>query len=72
VDGTYDIKKTDTKVNIQVPLKGLKQRDSTFVPRNIGIDSKAGTSVYLEGKVDKKTGKVKFGLNTSRTIRKLF
>jgi hypothetical protein len=72
VDGTYDIKKTDTKINIQVPLKGLKQRDSTFVPKNIGIDSKAGTSVYLEGKVDKKTGKVKFGLNTSRTIRKLF
>lgn len=72
VDGLYDIKKEDTKINIQVPLKGLKQRDSTYIPHNIGIDTKAGTSVYLEGKVDKKTGKVKFGLNTTKTIRKLF
>lgn len=70
VDGLYDIKKEDTKINIQVPLKGLK-RNSTYIPQNIGLDKKAGTSVYLEGKVDKKTGKVKFGLNTTRTLRKL-
>ena len=70
VDGLYDIKKEETKINIQVPLKGLK-RDSTYIPQNIGLDKKAGTSVYLEGKVDKKTGKVKFGLNTTRTLRKL-
>lgn len=71
IDGLYDIKKTDTKINIQVPLKGLK-RDSAYIPKNTGLDKKAGTSVYLEGKVDKKTGKVKFGLNTGKTIRKLF
>lgn len=71
VDGVYDLKKTDSKINIQVPLKGLKKRDSTYVPHNIGLNAKAGTSIYLEGKNDK-TGKVKIGLNTTRTIRKLF
>jgi len=70
IDGLYDIKKTDTKINIQVPLKGLK-RDSTYIPENIGLSKKTGTSVYLEGKADQKTGKVKFGLNTSKTLRKL-
>jgi hypothetical protein len=72
VDGLYDIKKDATKINIQVPLKGLKQRDSTYVPENIGVDAKKGLSVYLEGKTDKQTGKVKFGLNTTKTIRKIF
>jgi hypothetical protein len=71
VEGLYDMKKTASKIDIQVPLKGLKKRDSSYVPTNIGVDAKAGTSVYLEGKNDK-TGKVKFKLNTSRTIRKLF
>jgi len=71
VEGIYDIKKVDSKISIQVPLKGLKQRDSTFIPKNIGVNAKAGTSVYLEGKNDK-TGKVKFGLNTTKTLRKLF
>jgi hypothetical protein len=71
VDGLYDIKKDATKINIQVPLKGLK-RDSTYNPENIGVDAKKGLSVYLEGKTDKKTGKVKFGLNTTKTIRKIF
>jgi hypothetical protein len=69
VEGVYDLKKTESKINIQVPLKGMK-RDSTYVPTNIGLDAKAGTSVYLQGKNDK-TGKVKIGLNTSRTLRKL-
>jgi hypothetical protein len=71
VDGLYDIKKTATKINIQVPLKGLNKRDSTYIPQNIGVDAKKGLSIYLEGKVDPKTGKVKFGLNTTRTLRKL-
>jgi hypothetical protein len=71
VDGVYDLKKTDSKINIQVPLKGLKKRDSTYVPQNIGLDAKAGTSIYLEGKNDK-TGKVKIGLNTTRTIGRIF
>jgi hypothetical protein len=71
VDGLYDIKKTATKINIQVPLKGLKKRDSTYIPENIGVDAKKGLSIYLEGKVDPKTGKVKFGLNTTRTLRKI-
>lgn len=71
VEGVYDMKKKDSKIDIQVPLKGLKKRDSSYVPQNIGINAKAGTSVYLEGKNDK-TGNVKFGLNTTRTIRKLF
>jgi len=72
VDGVYDAKKTGTKINIQVPLKGLKQRDSTYIPQNVGVDAKKGFSIYLLGKNDKKTGKVKFGLNTTRTIRKIF
>jgi hypothetical protein len=71
VEGVYDLKKTGSKIEIQVPLKGLKQRDSSYVPQNIGINTKAGTSIYLEGKNDK-TGKVKIGLNTTKTIRKLF
>jgi hypothetical protein len=71
VDGLYDIKKADTKINIQVPLKGLKKRDSTYIPENIGVDAKKGLSIYLEGKVDQKTGKVKIGLNTTRTLRKI-
>jgi hypothetical protein len=71
VEGLYDMKKIASRIDIQVPLKGLKKRDSSYVPTNIGVDAKAGTSIYLEGKNDK-TGKVKFGLNTSRTIRKLF
>jgi len=71
VEGLYDMKKKDSRIDIQVPLKGLKKRDSSYVPQNIGITTKAGTSVYLEGKNDK-TGNVKFGLNTSRTIKKLF
>ncbi len=71
VDGLYDLKKTDSKINIQIPIKSLKQKDSTFIPENVGIDGKKGTSIYLEGKNDKE-GKVKFGLNTTRTIRKIF
>jgi hypothetical protein len=71
VEGIYDLKKTASKIDIQVPLKGLKQRDSSYVPQNIGIGTKAGTSIYLQGKNDK-TGKVKIGLNTTKTIRKLF
>jgi hypothetical protein len=71
VEGLYDMKKVASRIDIQVPLKGLKKRDSSYVPTNIGVDAKAGTSIYLEGKNDK-TGKVKFGLNTSRTLRKLF
>lgn len=71
VEGVYDLKKTESKINIQVPLKGLKKRDSSYVPQNIGLNTKAGTSIYLEGKNDK-TGKVKIGLNTTRTIGRLF
>ncbi len=71
VEGLYDLKKKDSKIDIQVPLKGLKKRDSTYIPKNIGVNTKAGTSIYLEGKNDK-NGNVKFGLNTTRTIRKLF
>lgn len=71
VEGLYDMKKVASKIDIQVPLKGLKKRDSSYVPTNIGVDAKAGTSIYLEGKNDK-TGKVKFGLNTTRTLRKFF
>lgn len=71
VEGVYDLKKINSKINIQVPLKGLKKRDSTYVPQNIGLDAKTGTSIYLEGKNDK-TGKVKIGLNTTRTIGRLF
>ncbi len=71
VEGVYDIKKTESKIDIQVPLKGLKKKDSSYIPQNIGVDARAGMSIYLTGKNDK-TGKVKLGLNTSKTIRKIF
>lgn len=71
VDGLYDINKVESRINIQVPLKSLKEKDSSFVPKNGGLDVKRGTSVYLVGKNDK-TGKVKFVLNTKKTITNIF
>jgi hypothetical protein len=71
VEGLYDMKKVESDITIQVPIKSLKEKDSSFIPKNVGLDGKKGTSVYLEGKNDK-TGKVKFGLNTTKTLRKIF
>ena len=56
VHGRYSF--TDsTSLSVQLPLSNLKKRDKTYKPKNVGVDTKVGPSVFLhvykdgEGKI---------------------
>jgi hypothetical protein len=51
LEGTYSLR-NNTNLTIQIPLNNLKKRDHTFVPKNVGVDKKAGPSVFLVAKND--------------------
>ncbi len=34
-------------LNLQVPLNNLRRQDLNFEPENIGVDAKAGPSIFL-------------------------
>jgi hypothetical protein len=57
LEGKYSLDQ-DTDLSIQIPLSNLKKRDKDFVPKNVGVDTKVGPSVFLvartnaEGKTD--------------------
>jgi hypothetical protein len=68
VEGIFSLK-GNTDISIQVPLNNIKRRDSSYVPQNIGIDSKAGASMYLRGKPGS-DGKIKFSPDIFKKLRK--
>jgi len=57
VEGTYSFA-GNTDLSIQVPLHGQK-KDPEEAPKNKGVNSKTGMSVFLRAK-DDKDGKLKF------------
>jgi hypothetical protein len=51
LEGKYSL---DNKADltIQLPLSNLKKRDKTFVPQNLGVDTKVGASIFLLAKTN--------------------
>ncbi len=62
VEGVYGINR-NTDISIQIPLNNLKLRDSSFVPKNKGVNAKTGKSLFLKAKTDSE-GKVKIKLES--------
>lgn len=61
VEGLYSTKgKTD--LSIQIPLNNLKNRDSDYIPKNIGVNSKVGRSIFIRGRPGP-NGDVEFGID---------
>jgi uncharacterized protein involved in outer membrane biogenesis len=61
IEGVYN-KKGTTDLSIQVPLSNLKKRDEDYNPENIGVDKKAGKSIFIRGKPGE-DGNIKFKLD---------
>lgn len=61
VEGIYNQKGT-TNLSIQVPLSNLKKRDEDYNPANIGVNKKAGGSIFIRGKPGE-DGNIKFKLD---------
>ena len=61
VEGLYSMK-GNTDISIQVPLKNLKKRKEDYKPENIGVDAKAGSSIFLRGRPGS-DGNIKFSLD---------
>jgi hypothetical protein len=68
VEGIYSLK-GNTDISIQIPLNNIKKRDSSYVPQNIGIATRAGMSMYLRGKPGA-DGKIKFSPDVFKKFRK--
>ncbi|MEO7311275.1 MAG: AsmA-like C-terminal region-containing protein [Chitinophagaceae bacterium] len=68
IEGIYSTQ-GNTDLSIQVPLSNLKRRDSTYVPENIGVNTKAGMSIYLRG-TPGPDGNVKFKYDLFKKFRK--
>jgi len=56
---------------VQLPLSNLKKRDKTYQPKNIGVDAKAGPSVFLHVYKDV-TGKIVFAYDPFKRHAKKF
>lgn len=61
VEGVYSMK-GNTDLSIQVPLSNLKKRKDDYIPKNIGVDAKTGSSIFLRGQPGK-DGNIKFSLD---------
>lgn len=46
LEGRYSFADS-TDLSIQLPLSNLKKRDKNYQPKNIGVDTKAGPSIFL-------------------------
>ena len=68
IEGTYNQKGT-TDLSIQVPLSNLKKRDEDYNPENIGIDKKAGRSIFIRGRPGP-DGNIKFQLDLFKEYKK--
>ena len=68
VEGMYSMK-GNTDISIQVPLKNLKKRKEDYKPENIGVDAKAGSSIFLRGRPGS-DGNIKFGLDLFKKFQK--
>ncbi|MBO9201021.1 MULTISPECIES: YhdP family protein [Niastella] len=68
IEGIYDQKGT-TDLSIQVPLSNLKKRDDDYNPENIGVNKKAGKSIFIRGKPGP-DGNIKFNLDLFRSYEK--
>jgi hypothetical protein len=58
VEGAYSMK-GNTDITLQIPLSNLKKRASDYKPENLGIDKKAGVSIFLRGQPGP-DGKIRF------------
>jgi hypothetical protein len=68
IEGIYNHKGT-TDLSIQVPLSNLKKRDEDYNPENIGIDKKAGRSIFIRGRPGA-DGNIKFQLDLFKGYQK--
>ncbi len=68
IEGRYDLRDS-TDLSIQVPLNNLKKRDQDIAPENIGVDAKAGASVFLRVRPDK-NGKTSISFDPFKKLRK--
>jgi hypothetical protein len=53
IEGRYSLSDS-TDLTIQLPLSNLKRRNKDYKPKNVGIDSKVGPSVFLRARGDGK------------------
>ncbi len=68
VEGVYSMR-GNTDISIQVPLSNLKKRSDDFIPKNIGVDNKAGASIYLRGRPGS-DGNIQFKPDLFKKLRK--
>jgi hypothetical protein len=68
VEGIYSTK-GNTDISIQLPLSNLKKRKDGYVPKNIGVDAKTGSSIFLRGQPGK-DGNIKFSLDLFKRFYK--
>ena len=68
VEGVFS-KKGTTDISIQVPLSNIHRPDSSLNPVNIGVDAKAGKSIYLRGRPGP-DGNIKFKLDLFNKFKK--
>ncbi|MFT3979375.1 MAG: AsmA-like C-terminal region-containing protein [Ferruginibacter sp.] len=61
VEGLYSMR-GNTDISIQVPLSNLKKRKADYKPENIGVNGKAGSSIFLRGQPGS-DGNIKFSLD---------
>lgn len=59
----------NSDISIQVPLNNLKKRDDDYIPKNIGINKKFGTSIFLRGKTGS-DGNINFKLDLFNKYKK--
>jgi len=70
LEGRYSFSDS-TDLSVQLPLSNLKKRDKTYQPKNIGVDAKAGPSIFLHVYKDA-TGKTVFAYDPfKRHVKKL-
>ena len=69
VEGIFSPKGGNTDISVQVPLSNLKKRKEDYVPQNIGVDKKAGTSIFLRGQPGK-DGLIDFKLDLFKRYKK--
>lgn len=70
LEGRYSFSDS-TDLSVQLPLSNLKKRDKTYQPKNIGVDAKAGPSIFLHVYKDE-TGKTVFAYDPfKRHVKKV-
>ena len=68
VEGVFSMKGT-TDISIQIPLSNLKKRDDDYIPKNNGLNKKAGKSIFLRGRPGT-DGNIQFKLDLFNKFKK--